>query len=212
MNTESHQTKNVITSIADTKILSDSLHSKLTRESIKLLDLEKKNRVLELGHGCCDHLNFLMEQAIELKYFGMEVSENIVQEASVINKTYIDEAKALFQVYDGENIPYVQNMFDRILSINTIYYWKNPLEYINELFRSLKPGGKCVVSFSDTTFLEQLPILEDKNVYSFYDLESFNQIIESSDFKMHEVSETADGFIVAVLKKKERPRYYQWER
>jgi len=202
------------------EIFNASLHQKMTIEAINSLALEKKNRVLELGHGCCDHLDYLMEQAEELRYFGMEVSEKMLQSALVNNLKFVNASKALFLKYDGERIPYVHNMFDKILSINTIFYWKNPVEYINELYRVLKPGGTCVIAFSDTTFLEQLSVVGgDREIYKFYGLDDVTELLVSCEANIFDVSvknervKTKSGnwenkeYHVITLKKKAIPRY-----
>jgi len=197
----------------------NSLCTKITEESINSLGLLRKNRILELGHGLCNHLPFLMKQAFELKYFGMETSEKMVKAASKLNKKYIKDCNALFQIYDGYNVPYVHRIFDRVLTINTIYNYKDPIEYFNELYRCLKHGGTCVVSFSDVVFLEQLKVLEDKEFYNFYDKESLTTIIESSKFDIYNIQEGSqriknnsgdwsdENYFIVVLRKKEKSRY-----
>ena len=197
------------------------LCNKLITNSIRSLALLRKNRVLELNHGLCEHLPFLMKQAADLKYFGMEVSEKTVKSVNKLHKKYVDEGNALFQQFDGFNVPYVHNIFDRILTVNTLYYWEDPVAYFNELFRSLKHGGVCVVSFADSLFLEQLPVLEDKNIYRFYDEDSLTKILLESNFKIFNIQElkervkTKDGgwndesYFVLTLRKKEKIRFYR---
>lgn len=207
----------VLTKKLDTSevLFGSSLHHKMTLESIASLELEKKNRVLELGHGCCDHLGHLMNQAEELRYFGMEVSEKMLQSALVNNLSYVNTSKALFLKYDGERIPYVHNMFDRILSINTIFYWKDAKEYINELYRVLKPGGTCVIAFSDSTFLEQLPVLEEREIYKFYGVDDVNELLSSCEAEIFDVehnkveskSKKDRDYFIIKIKKKAIPRY-----
>jgi len=202
-----------------TNLTNDNFYSKITIESIKALGLLRKNRVLELGHGLCDHLPFVMKQASDLKYFGMDTNEEMIRKAADLNTRYIDESSALFQVYDGVTIPYVHNIFDRILSINKMYYHNDLVAYFNELYRCLKHGGICVVSFSDSLFLEQLSLLSDQNSYKFYDKNSLTEIINSSEFNLFNITEHIkrikksngswedESYFIIRLKKKEKSRY-----
>lgn len=131
-------------------------HNKMIFQSIKSLELEEKNRVLELGHGSCEHLPYLMQQAPNLKYFGMEISELMKDEAMKMNGKYVRKKEALFQLYDGFKIPYVHNMFNRILAVNTICFSQNLVELLNEMYRVLKPGGVFVLTFANNDIIDEI--------------------------------------------------------
>ncbi len=77
----------------------------MINDSIIALQLEKRNKILEIGLGNCKHLKEIMKKAKGVKYFGFEVSETITQEAIQINQKYIKKRKALFQNYDGQKMP-----------------------------------------------------------------------------------------------------------
>ncbi len=123
--------------------------------SIEFLELKDKNLVLELGHGNCGHLDELMGAAKEIKYYGLEISETMWDEAQTANST----KQAKFELYDGENIPYKDKFFDRIMSVNTIYFWSDPLKLISEIERTLKPDGICVLTYGDREFMQKLPVV-----------------------------------------------------
>ncbi len=52
------------------KLMSQS-NQNMILPSIDAVQLENKNRVLEIGHGNCLHLNNLLEKAHKLCYFGL---------------------------------------------------------------------------------------------------------------------------------------------
>lgn len=196
-------------------------NSKIIKESIKALNLEDKNRVLELGHGNCSHLPFLMEQALHVKYFGMEISEIMIKEAARINEKYTKANEALFQPYDGERVPYVHNIFDRILTINTIYFWENPIEYLKEMFRVLKPGGKFVLTYTNSNLLKELSLVENNDVFELYNKQTIKELIIETEFILNSIEEKTerskdrDGnwvdrdYTIVVLSKKERNRFLE---
>ncbi len=185
-------------------------NSDLKKESIKALSLEKKNRVLELGHGCFEHLDGLMAEADDLKYFGLDISDKIIKATNEKFEHYLKEAKALFQVYDGEKVPYVQNMFDRILSVNNFFFYQEPLEYINELYRSLKDGGTCIVSFYNA--MDEFSEYNNPQNFENYSVEKLNILLEKSDFTIYDVLQNSekgmDYFIVSMSKPK-KIRFYR---
>jgi len=192
----------------------------IIKESIEALDLDDKNRVLELGHGNCSHLPFLMEQAAHLKYFGMEISDVMLKEASRINADYIKNKDVLFQLYDGIRVPYVHNIFDRILTVNTIYFWGNPVTYLQEMFRVLKPGGIFVLAFTNSKFIEELSLVANSDDFVLYNKQDIENMIAETDFIVSDIEDRIEkrkdkdgnwvdtNYNLFVLKKKERIRYY----
>ncbi|NJX14708.1 class I SAM-dependent methyltransferase [Tamlana crocina] len=167
--------------IAIGKIMNQS-NQNMVLQSIKALNLEEKNRVLELGHGNAAHVPHLMKQAIDLRYFGMEISSTMKQQAEQNNTRLIKKKWALFQLYDGKNIDYVPKFFDRILTVNTIYFWEKPLEFLNEMFRLLKPEGLFVLTFVDKDFMERLPFVSEQ-IFNLYNTPKLKKLIEQTQFK-----------------------------
>lgn len=183
----------------------------MTLASINALQLENKNRVLEIGHGNCTHLKDVFNKNSSIFYFGLETSTLMKQEAEQNNKKYIKNRQAVFQNYTGDKIPYVFNFFDKIMTVNTIYYWNNPQSYLNELYRVLKPNGHCVVSFVNGDFMEKLPFINPK--FSYYNSNNLKELVSHTNFKIFslktkkELVKNQEGktvlreYSIAVLKK-----------
>lgn len=140
--------------------LLDDTNKGMILESIKSLDIQNKHRILELGYGNASHLPEILKQACDVKYFGMEISDVMQQQAVTINAKYVKKMMASFQIYDGQKVPYVLNFFDRIITVNTIYFWENPSALLNDIYRVLKPNGIFVVSFAKSSFMKNCIILK----------------------------------------------------
>ena len=76
---------------------------KMTESSILELNLKQNEQVLELGHGNCGHLNFLLQQATNIGYVGLEISELMQQEAIKFNKKH-SNSDIRFELFDGKTI------------------------------------------------------------------------------------------------------------
>ena len=199
--------------VAIGKSLEDT-NKRMILESIKSLEIKNKNRVLELGHGNASHLPEILKRANEVKYFGMEISKVMQQESSRINAKYIKKKLASFQMYDGQNVPYVLNFFDRIITVNTIYFWKNPTSFLNEIHRVLKPNGIFVVSFAISSFMKNLPFVSQTNVFNLYNNSTLEHLVANTQFELSDIknktervkSKTGEWvdreYIIAVLHKK----------
>ncbi|QDH78461.1 class I SAM-dependent methyltransferase [Echinicola soli] len=139
----------------------------MTEKAIELLHLENGDKVLELGHGSAMHVSQLLEEQESLHYTGLEVSELMYLEAKKHNIQWIDAGIADFHLYDGEQAPFESGSFDKIFTVNTIYFWKDPLRTAEELERLLADEGSLVIAFAQKRFMEKLPFAQ--HGFTLYD-------------------------------------------
>lgn len=157
----------------------------MTLESIKTLLLEDGEKILEIGHGNAGHLKSILDKAKELKYTGIDISETMNKEAGNLNKEFKDQAE--FILYEGKKLPFEDGVFDKIFTVNTVYFWENPVDFLNEIYRVLKDSGTFVLTFGQKDFMEKLPFTAyDFRLYNNSELE---ELISQSHFKRMKISE-----------------------
>jgi len=172
-------------------------NSGMTKNAISNLDLTSGDAVLELGHGNAGHLNFLFSSCENVHYTGLEISTLMNQEAQRLNKSAVDTKKASFVLYDGKQIPFSDDQFDKMFTVNTLYFWKNPLEILAELSRVLKPKALFSLTFAHRSFMETLPFTPFG--FRLYNPDEVMDLIQQSNFTLkHEDSQietvlTKDG-------------------
>jgi len=165
----------------------------MTLNTLKVLGIQDGHIVLELGHGNCGHLENLLNSAKDISYIGLEVSELMYQEAQRINHAFLAHNQASFALYDGEHIPYPDNHFDRILTVNTLYFWKNPPIFFRELERVLKPDGICVLTFALKSFMKQLAFVGER--FTLFDQEDIRSLVKGTSLKAIEFVNHTDHVI-----------------
>ncbi|GGE98868.1 class I SAM-dependent methyltransferase [Flavobacterium limi] len=154
----------------------------MTRHSIQNLNISAENKILELGHGNAGHVEFLFEQAKNLKYYGLEMSELMFQEARQMNRNFVSQKQAFFSVYDGNIIPFEAASFDKIFTVNTIYFWQNPQKLLSEIYRVLKPNGNFCLTFAEESFMKTLPFTQFE--FELYGTGKVLKLIEKTDFRV----------------------------
>jgi ubiquinone/menaquinone biosynthesis C-methylase UbiE len=154
----------------------------MTRHSVQNLNISKENKILELGHGNAGHLEFLLEQGKDLKYYGLEMSELMFQEARQINRNFVSQKQAFFSLYDGNIIPFEDQFFDKIFTVNTIYFWQQPEKLLSEIYRVLKTNGNFCITFAQEDFMKQLPFTQFE--FELYTTEKAQELIEKTPFKI----------------------------
>jgi SAM-dependent methyltransferase len=65
----------------------------------------------------------------------------MVSEARKHNRTLINEGKLVLEQGSSASMPFPDNHFDKVFSINVMYFWDTPEEHLSEVHRVLKPGG-----------------------------------------------------------------------
>lgn len=152
----------------------------MTRHSIQNLNISNENKILELGHGNAGHAAFLFEQADNLKYYGLEMSELMFQEARQMNRNFVSQKQAFFSLYDGNKIPFEDEYFDKIFTVNTIYFWQEPEKLLLEIYRALKPNGNFCLTFAEEDFMKKLPFTQFE--FELYSTEKAQKLIEKTPF------------------------------
>ncbi|WP_394773645.1 class I SAM-dependent methyltransferase [Flavobacterium sp.] len=154
----------------------------MTRHSIQNLNIETGNTILELGHGNAGHVDFIFEQGENIKYYGLEMSELMFQEARRINRNYVSQKQAFFSLYDGNIIPFQDSFFNKIFTVNTIYFWQEPEKLLSEIYRVLQPKGILCITFGQESFMKQLPFTQFE--FELYSTEKAENLIEKTPFKI----------------------------
>ncbi len=149
--------------------IAKSMHANnfsMTKASFLASKILDNDIILELGHGNCDHLNFVLGLKQDIAYYGLEISVTMHQEAK--KKTLeLNNNNLFFNLYKGVKTPYNTNYFDKIITINTIYFWKKPKEFLIEIARVLKVGASLTLTFADEDFMKNLPFVKNKfNLYT----------------------------------------------
>ncbi|MDO1509229.1 MULTISPECIES: class I SAM-dependent methyltransferase [unclassified Neisseria] len=121
------------------------------------LGLNDGDRVLELGYGNGGLLGYVLSLAARLHYTGVETSPLMHEEAAAFNQAFINAGLADYHLYNGAELPFADHAFDKIISINTLYFWEHPAALMEEICRVLKTGGRLCLSFCGKNFMQTLP-------------------------------------------------------
>lgn len=106
------------------------------------LEKFKKNKVhlskiLEIGAGSTPHYHFIKHTYDEY---------HIVETSEYAMNYHKDNKKFQLTKYDGKNLPYKDNSFDRIIISHCLEHILSPEDFLNEMMRVLKIGGVLSIS------------------------------------------------------------------
>ncbi|KGX90543.1 methyltransferase [Pontibacillus halophilus JSM 076056 = DSM 19796] len=110
------------------------------------LDIKEDDRVLEIGFGPGYCIQHLCEQQREVNVTGIDPSGDMVDQASKRNRQYLHEGRV--ELYEGEAglVCQLEGTFDKVLAINNITYWKNPVKTLTQIRQRLAPNGRIAIT------------------------------------------------------------------
>lgn len=139
------------------------------------LSVQKNDHVLEIGFGPGTLIKKIAEHLEDGLVEGIDFSEPMVVLAQKKNKRHIVTGKAKIHLGDFDEVPFDDHCFDKIFSVNTVYFWKVPKATISKIGRALKPGGRLVIGFHDKPDMEKMPLHED--VFRYYSTEDLSDLL-----------------------------------
>jgi ubiquinone/menaquinone biosynthesis C-methylase UbiE len=146
-------------------------HMPETTWTISLLDLKPEDQILELGFGAGRAIELVAAQTSSGHVYGIDHSQAMVRAARRRNAQAIKADQVTLYYGDVTTLPFADNQFDKIFSIQTLYFWSDPAQTLSEIFRVLKPNGMLIVTLStgtidntETTGLEQYQLLLDEQI------------------------------------------------
>lgn len=149
---------------------------------IQHLELQANQRILELGHASAAHVDFLLKQQPGLFYQGLEISPLMHSHAQALNQQAIRQHQADFQLFDGVHPKLDQPRFDRIFSVNTLYFWSEPVQLLRALYQLAKPQCIFNLCFGEKRFMQSLAFSQYN--FTLYDLAELEQLIAQTDWQI----------------------------
>jgi ubiquinone/menaquinone biosynthesis C-methylase UbiE len=162
-------------------------NGQMIHRTIDLLDIKPNDFVLEIGPGNGGHIHSILETCENVIYQGVDISATMVEEANRMNEEAVKSGRVSFVLSNGKTLDFPDHTFDKIFTVNTVYFWGNPLEYAAEIFRVLKTDGIFALSFSDSHFMKNLPFT--KFGFQLYDRTEAKELLIAAGFRIQDIIE-----------------------
>lgn len=146
--------------------------------AIDSLKLVAGDRLLEAGFGNGTHVGYALRKDRAIHYTGVDISDLMLKEAIQNNQEQVEHQQATFLLTDGKKLPFDDNSFTTFFTVNTIYFWEDPLAYAVEIMRVLADGARGCITFAERSFMEQLPFTGYG--FTLYSREEVEQLLLSA--------------------------------
>jgi ubiquinone/menaquinone biosynthesis C-methylase UbiE len=113
-------------------------HGDVARQVIAAMQIRPGERVLDLGCGNGWATRLLAQTNAGVQAIGIDASPKMIARAEALHSLTI---RARYEVGTFEKLDFKDAHFDRIFSMEALYYASDLERAIRECFRVLKPGG-----------------------------------------------------------------------
>jgi arsenite methyltransferase len=135
-------------------LLMNRNNARMNAFALKVLELTPADRVLEIGFGGGVTLATLIERAGFVA--GLDRSHIMVERANARHAAAVAARHAEFRQGTVDALPFEAAAFDKVCTVNTIYFWRSLEEGFAEIHRVLKPGGCVVIGFLPKIHMDRL--------------------------------------------------------
>jgi ubiquinone/menaquinone biosynthesis C-methylase UbiE len=122
-------------------------HLDITEKTIRLMNLRPGERVLDLGCGSGWATRLLARLVADGpegfgQVVGLDVSDEMIRQARTASREF---ENILYVWGAADKIPWEENFFDKVLSVESFYYYPDQERALAELFRVMAPRGRLFI-------------------------------------------------------------------
>src|SRR5260370_26234675 len=114
---------------------------KRNKWTLSLLDIQRDDRILEVGCGPGALIQVLAAKATAGFVVGIDLSPTMLQQASKRNAQAIREGRARLEGGSVTALPFEEASFDQALSANSLPFWPDQEAGVREMRRGPRPRG-----------------------------------------------------------------------
>jgi len=114
--------------------------------SVSLLDVQRHDRVLEIGCGPGIAVREISRLAVEGHVCGLDHSEEMVRQATKRNAGAIRTGRVELRLGSVDRLPTFAEPFDKVFAVNAIMLADRSIHRLETLRRVMRPGGRIAVT------------------------------------------------------------------
>jgi ubiquinone/menaquinone biosynthesis C-methylase UbiE len=117
-------------------------HSDITDQTLALMDIQPGDRILDLGCGTGWASRRMARIATAGEVVGLDVADEMLRRAEQASSAF---RNARYAWGSAEKIPEADNTFNKVLSVESFYYYADQGKALDELRRVMAPGAKLFI-------------------------------------------------------------------
>ncbi|MBO9703246.1 MAG: class I SAM-dependent methyltransferase [Sporocytophaga sp.] len=156
-------------------------------EAIKAVNPCAHDRILEIGMGNGFFVKNIISIDPTIVYTGCDFSETMIEEAEKMNAEYIKIGSVVFYLASADKLPLKDHSYNKLFTVNTIYFWENPVNTLNEFKRVLTKDGELIIVVRPKHIMENIPVT--KYGFTMYSKEELIELLLANNFDVLDTNE-----------------------
>ena len=116
-------------------------HRPVTKWAMSLMDVQPDDHVLDIGCGGGMAVELIARIAVDGFVAGIDYSEEMVQQALKRNAAAVRAGRVEIRHGNVAALPYNDESFDKVIALESFYFWPEPVANLQEVRRVMTPGG-----------------------------------------------------------------------
>ena len=115
------------------------------------------------------------------RYFGCDYSPEMVKAATELNQKNVSSGNISFHECEASQLPFQSLSIDAIFTVNTIYFWEDIENVLQEFRRVLSKGGELIIGLRPKHLMEHYPF--GKYGFNMFTAKDVIQRMEENGFQ-----------------------------
>lgn len=155
------------------------------------LAIRQGDRILEIGFGGGSLLAQILQTDLPEEVVGIDYAADALKVARQKLRQYVQSGQLSLQQGDAAHLPFPDQQFDHICTVNTLYFWPNALAVFQECYRVLKPEGTVVVCYNTQTFLKEQGLTQQG--FRGYEVAAVENLFDQAGFQSLQTLSSKDA-------------------
>ncbi|GHV72162.1 SAM-dependent methyltransferase [Spirochaetia bacterium] len=170
-----------------TKIM-NIINQKQYNAVLENINLKPNNIILDIGFGNGYLLNKLFKQNNNITIYGIEISKDMLNKVKQKYMEKINNGSLKLFLENISKTSFEKSTFDKIYTVNTVYFWNELDKCFSEIKNILKPNGIFMNVIYTKEYLDKIVYTE----YGFnkYTVEEMEKITQDNGMKIIKTIET----------------------
>ena len=164
----------------------------LTLATLDALAIHPHDRIIDVGFGGGDLLRRMLPVVIQGSLTGVDISNAMVSLARRRFASDVEEGTLGLLQARAESLPFPEQVFDKVCSVNAIFYWDDPRQGLCELQRVIAPGGRLVLCLTCMEDLQTRPFAQ--HGLQLFGEPQLLQLLDDAGFSHPEIKRYSDRY------------------
>ena len=159
----------------------------------------KCSRILDVGFGN-GYLIERLRPVTRAVIYGIDISEDMEKAAEIRNKNAVLSGRVRLSIDDCCSLKFRDSSFDAVTSVNTVYFWEDPVKGLKEIHRVLKDGGVFYNAVYSKEWFDKAQSYTKKGfkIYERQDFIRFGREAGFSDVIIREIARGKSYLVIFV--------------